>query len=97
VEHEWSEQFSEILAQAAAAGQAYAPTWYEGSSCEFPQVCQFCRQPGSSLSDSIAAAATPQLSSGSGGGALQVAAAEEAAAGVFGGYQNTSCIAMKMC
>ena len=69
VEHEWSEQFSEILAQAAAAGQAYAPTWYEGNSWDSRKFASFADNLGSSLSDSIAAAATPpSSSSGSGGG-----------------------------
>ncbi len=69
VENQWSEQFSEVLAQAAAAGQAYAPTWYEGNSWNSHKFASFADSLGTSLSDSISAAATPpSSSSGSGGG-----------------------------
>ena len=69
VENEWSEQFAEVLAQAATTGQSYAPTWYEGSSWNARNFSGFAAGLGSSLSSSIAAAATPpSSSSGSGGG-----------------------------
>jgi uncharacterized membrane protein YgcG len=69
VENEWSNQFTEILAQAAAAGQAYAPSWYQGNSWSTQNFSNFADNLGSSLSSTISAAATPpSSSSGSGGG-----------------------------
>ncbi len=69
VENEWSEQFAEVLAQAAVAGQAYTPSWYEGHSWNSQNLAGFTAGLGSSLASSISAAATPpSSSSGSGGG-----------------------------
>ena len=69
VENEWSEQFAEVLAQAAAAGQSYSPSWYAGRSWNSQNLAGFAEGLGSSLSSSISSAATPpSSSSGSGGG-----------------------------
>lgn len=69
VENEWSEQFTEVLAQAATAEQPYTPTWYQGRSWSSQNLAGFTDNLGSSLAASIAAAATPpSSSSGSGGG-----------------------------
>jgi uncharacterized membrane protein YgcG len=69
VENEWSEQFSEVLTQAAVEKQAYSPSWYAGSSWNSQKFSGFAAGLGSSLSSSIASAATPpSSSSGSGGG-----------------------------
>ena len=69
VENEWSSQFTEVLAQAAVAGQAYAPSWYQGNSWSSQNFSNFADSLGSSLSSTISAAATPpSSSSGSGGG-----------------------------
>ena len=50
VENEWSEQFAEVLAQAAKNGQSYAPAWYEGSSWNSQNFSGFAAGLGSSLS-----------------------------------------------
>ncbi len=69
VENEWSEQFAEVLAKAAAADRAYSPSWYEGNTWSSQNLAGFAEGLGSSLSSSISAAATPpSSSSGSGGG-----------------------------
>ncbi len=49
VENEWSEQFSEVLAQAAVAGQTYSPSWYAGSSWNSQKFSGFAAGLGSSL------------------------------------------------
>jgi uncharacterized membrane protein len=69
VENEWSEQFAEVLAQAATAEQGYTPTWYSGRSWNSQNLGGFSAGLGTGLAASIAAAATPpSSSSGSGGG-----------------------------
>ena len=69
VENEWSEQFAEVLAQAAKNGQSYTPTWYDGNSWKSQNFSGLATGLGNNLSNSIAAAATPPSSiSGSGGG-----------------------------
>ncbi len=50
VENEWSEQFAEVLAQAAKTGQSYAPTWYDGNSWNSRNFSGFAAGLGSSLS-----------------------------------------------
>ncbi len=68
VENEWSEQFAEVQAQAAA-GQSYTPTFYQGSSWDSHHFTNFADSLGSSLSRTISEASTPpSSSSGSGGG-----------------------------
>ena len=69
VENEWSEQFAQVLAQAATAEQAYSPSWYQGNTWSSQNLAGFAVGLGSGLAASIAAAATPpSSSSGSGGG-----------------------------
>lgn len=69
VENEWSEQFTEVLAQAATAKETYSPSWYTGSSWSPGNLAGFTAGLGGALASSIAAAATPpSSSSGSGGG-----------------------------
>lgn len=65
-ENEWNEKFTAVLAAAAAAGAATAPSWYTGTNWSSGG---FTRTLGSSLTSSVAAASTaPGSSSGSGGG-----------------------------
>jgi hypothetical protein len=67
VENEWTEQFAEQIAAAAAKGDdhAYAPTWYRGSSFTGGGFAGL----GSSMSHAISSSSTaPGSSSGSGGG-----------------------------
>ena len=66
VEQEWSEQFTEILAQAIHDGE-YTPTWYSGHHHFTPSA--LASSLGSSLSNTISSSATaPGSSSGSSGG-----------------------------
>ncbi|PIP36338.1 MAG: DUF2207 domain-containing protein [Desulfobacterales bacterium CG07_land_8_20_14_0_80_52_14] len=69
VEHEWSEQFSDVLARAGTEGQAYSPIWYSGRSWSDLGTSGFASSLGSVFSEAIASSATaPGSSSGSGGG-----------------------------
>jgi len=66
VEQEWSEQFSDILARAAAE-EGYSPTWYRGTHGF--QSTYLASSLGTSLTGRIASSSTaPGSSSGSGGG-----------------------------
>jgi uncharacterized membrane protein YgcG len=69
VENSWSNQFSNVLAQAGVDGQTYRPSWYHGSSWNRLGAAGFAGALGGSLSSALASAATaPGSSSGSGGG-----------------------------
>ena len=74
VEHAWAEQFSAVLAQAAAAGSAggsstYSPSWYSGSSFDSFSPSTFTSSFSSSFSSAVSSSASaPGSSSGSGGG-----------------------------
>lgn len=76
VEHEWADQFSNVLAQAAQGAGEYQPTWYAGSAWRNAGPTGFASSLGSSLTTAIAASSTPPgsssgsswSSSGSGGG-----------------------------
>ncbi len=69
VENEWSEQFAQVLAQAAVAGRGYSPNWYSGRSWDSTGTSGFADSLGSSFSGAIASSSTaPGSSSGSGGG-----------------------------
>lgn len=66
VEQEWSEQFSEVLAQASRGGK-YSPSWYNGH--QVFSTTSLASSLGSSLAASISSSSTaPGSSSGSGGG-----------------------------
>ena len=66
VEQEWSEQFSDILAQATQEGE-YSPSWYNGH--HHFSTTSLASSLGSSLGASISSSSTaPGSSSGSGGG-----------------------------
>ncbi len=66
VEQEWSEQFSDILAQATREGE-YSPSWYSGH--HHFSTTSLASSLGSSLAASISSSSTaPGSSSGSGGG-----------------------------
>jgi uncharacterized membrane protein YgcG len=68
VEHEWGEQFKDVLAAAATGGDGYSPHWYHGHR-HWHSHGDFASSLGSDLSGSISSAATPPgSSSGSGGG-----------------------------
>jgi hypothetical protein len=69
VENEWSEQFAEVLAKAQVDGQAYSPSWYQGSSWNNFGTSGFSDSLGGAFAAAIASsAAAPGSSSGSGGG-----------------------------
>jgi uncharacterized membrane protein YgcG len=68
VENAWAEQFSDILAQARAAGGADAvPRWYSGSSWDAPGT-GFASALAGGLSGAIASASSSPGSGSSGGG-----------------------------
>lgn len=73
VEQEWSEQFSEILAQAHAADAGYTPRWYEGTTWRESNFSSFASSFGGSLasvasSEASSSSSSPGFSSGGGGG-----------------------------
>jgi uncharacterized membrane protein YgcG len=69
VEHEWSEQFADVLARAQADGRPYAPAWYRGGSWDGFRASRFANGLGGAFAGAIASAASPPgSSSGSGGG-----------------------------
>jgi hypothetical protein len=68
VENEWSEQFADVLA-AAAAGGGYQPAWYSGTSWSRMGASTLASNLGSSFAGAISSASSPPgSSSGSGGG-----------------------------
>jgi uncharacterized membrane protein len=69
VDQEWAEQFSEVLAKAAAQGGDYHPVWYHGTGWNRSRPGAFTSALGSSLSSAISSSSTaPGSSSGFGGG-----------------------------
>jgi len=72
VENEWSEKFSDVLAQAASAtdqSDSYHPTWYHGNSWHPSSVAAFAGGLAGSLGGAISSSSTaPGSSSGGGGG-----------------------------
>ena len=69
VEQQWSEQFSEVLAQAGERRVAYSPGWYSGTSWSHLGAGGFASSLGSSFSGAIASSShAPGSSSGGGGG-----------------------------
>ena len=69
VEHEWSEQFAEVLAKAAAQQGGYSPMWYAGAHSLTHDLSGFTSSLGTSFSSAVASSASaPGSSSGSGGG-----------------------------
>lgn len=69
VEQEWSEQFSDVLAQAGTRRATYSPAWYSGSSWSDLGASGFASSLGSSFSGAISSSSTaPGSSSGGGGG-----------------------------
>ncbi len=69
VEQEWSEQFSDVLAQAGTRRATYSPAWYSGSSWSDLGASGFASSLGGSLSGAISSSSTaPGSSSGSRGG-----------------------------
>jgi uncharacterized membrane protein YgcG len=69
VEQQWSEQFSEVLAQAGERRVAYSPGWYSGTSWSTLGAGGFASSLGSSFSGAISSSShAPGSSSGGGGG-----------------------------
>jgi len=69
IEQQWSEQFSEVLAQAGERRVAYSPGWYSGTSWSHLGAGGFASSLGSSFSGAIASSShAPGSSSGGGGG-----------------------------
>jgi len=67
IEQQWAEQFSEVIA-AAAADDGYAPTWYHGSHWQPNRLTSFSTALGSAFSGAVAASSAPPGSSSGGGG-----------------------------
>ncbi|HKD78669.1 MAG TPA: DUF2207 domain-containing protein [Candidatus Angelobacter sp.] len=72
VEQAWANQFSDVLAQAAAAGgssRGYSPSWYSGFNTATFSASSFTSSFGSSFSSAVSSSSTaPGSSSGGGGG-----------------------------
>ena len=72
VEQAWANQFSDVLAQAAAAGgstRGYSPSWYSGFNTATFSAASFTSSFGSSFSSAVSSSSTaPGSSSGGGGG-----------------------------
>ncbi len=72
VEQAWANQFSSVLAQAAAVGgstSGYSPSWYSGFTTVTFSAASFTTSFGSSFSGAISSSsAAPGSSSGGGGG-----------------------------
>lgn len=69
VENEWSEQFTDVLAAAGAAGEEYQPRWYHGSRWHHGSAGSFSSDLNSSFSSAIASSAiAPGTTSSSSGG-----------------------------
>lgn len=68
VEHQWSEQFANVLAATTMDG-GYRPGWYNGRSWRSSDMSEFASTLGSSFTGAISSASSaPGSSSGSGGG-----------------------------
>lgn len=73
VEQAWANQFSEVLAQAAAApggsGRGYSPSWYAGAGIGAFSAVSFTSSFSSSFSSAVSSSSTaPGSGSGGGGG-----------------------------
>ena len=71
VEHEWAEQFTDLLTQAGQVpgGSGYQPVWYHSRSFDASNLGGFSGSLGSFLSGAIASSSrAPGSSSGGGGG-----------------------------
>jgi uncharacterized membrane protein YgcG len=73
VEQAWANQFSDVLAQAAAApggsGSGYSPSWYSGAAIGAFSASSFTSSFSSSFSSAVSSSsAAPGSSSGGGGG-----------------------------
>jgi uncharacterized membrane protein YgcG len=65
VEHEWSEQFADVLAKASLDGKEYSPSWYSGRSWTSMGTSEFASSLGSAFAGAVS---TSSSSPGSGGG-----------------------------
>jgi uncharacterized membrane protein YgcG len=69
VETKWTENFTDVLARAAEAGQEYQPAWYTGRNWHSGNPAAFASSIGNSVASAVATSASPPgSSSGSGGG-----------------------------
>jgi len=73
MEHKWAQQFTQVLAQAAAAssssGPSYCPTWYSGNGFNTFSAQSFTDSFAGSFVGAVASSSTvPGSSSGAGGG-----------------------------
>jgi uncharacterized membrane protein YgcG len=69
VEQRWAEQFSDVLANMSAIGEAggYSPSWYSGMGTGLASASAFSSSFGNSFTDALSSSA-PSLSSGGGSG-----------------------------
>lgn len=67
VENQWASQFTEVLAQAAAAGNPYQPAWYAGPNFSPNTISSFPAFLNTSLNDSLSTSTSSSSASGGGG------------------------------
>ena len=71
VEHQWAEQFADVLAAASMGKEAggYSPAWYHGTAWSSLAAGDFAESLGGAFAGAVSASSTaPGSSSGSGGG-----------------------------
>jgi uncharacterized membrane protein YgcG len=71
VEHQWAEQFADVLAAASVSKEAggYSPAWYHGTAWSSLAAGDFAESLGTAFAGAVSASSTaPGSSSGSGGG-----------------------------
>lgn len=68
VEQNWSEEFSEVLAQASQGEKEYSPSWYSGSAYSSFGAGGFASSIGNSVSSAISSSSTAPGSSSGGRG-----------------------------
>lgn len=66
VEHKWSEQFADVLAQSGAGGREYSPSWYSGTRWSNVRPAAFASAIGGAVSTAAAASSSPPGSSSGG-------------------------------
>lgn len=84
-ENEWNAKFAAVLAAAAAAGLATAPSWYSGTSWNTGDIGGFTDSVGSSLATATSAASIPPGSGSSSGGGFSGGGGSSGGGGGGGG------------
>jgi uncharacterized membrane protein YgcG len=69
VEQRWAEQFSDVLANLSATGEAgYSPTWYSGMGTGLTSASKFSSSLSDSFTDTLSSSSLSFSSGGGGGG-----------------------------